>query len=67
MATRQIDKDRHERTSLVARELLEAERQAREAKTARLREQRLAARPPAEAPASPAAKISGKQKTSDIT
>ncbi|CDX22553.1 conserved hypothetical protein [Mesorhizobium sp. ORS 3324] len=42
---RKIDKDRRERTSAAARELLEAERLTRQAKTARLREQRLTATP----------------------
>ncbi|MDF3168868.1 MULTISPECIES: hypothetical protein [unclassified Mesorhizobium] len=50
MATRKIDKDRRERTSNAARELLETERLARQAKTARLREQRLAAAPAAKSP-----------------
>ncbi|TPN51335.1 MULTISPECIES: hypothetical protein [unclassified Mesorhizobium] len=54
VAVRKIDKDRHERTSLVARELLEAERLARQAKTARLREQRLAGTPAGKPPPSAA-------------
>lgn len=40
---RKIDRERRERTSITARALLETERLAREAKTARLRDERLAA------------------------
>ncbi|MBZ9761184.1 hypothetical protein LB553_09880 [Mesorhizobium sp. CA8] len=43
MTTRKIDKGRGEQTSAAARQLLETERLERQAKTARLREQRLAA------------------------
>jgi hypothetical protein len=43
--------DRRERTSDAARKLIEVERAARDAKTARLREQRLNAEIPCAAPA----------------
>jgi hypothetical protein len=43
LAKRRIDKEKFERADREARKLIDAERQARDAKTARLRELRLSA------------------------
>ncbi|TPM28216.1 hypothetical protein [Mesorhizobium sp. B2-3-4] len=52
--TRSVDKQKLERADRVSRIILDAERQARDAKTARLREQRLSAAPSGKAPKSAA-------------
>ncbi|CDX54173.1 hypothetical protein LCM4577_07365 [Mesorhizobium sp. LCM 4577] len=76
VTARKIDKDRHERTSAAARALMEAERLTRQAKTARLREQRLAATPATKtpSPAEPPPRATGpkpppmkKRKMTDIS
>ncbi|MBZ9846898.1 hypothetical protein LB565_02715 [Mesorhizobium sp. CA14] len=66
MTARKIDKGRGEQTSAAARQLLETERLARQAKTARLREQRLAATAAAESAPGAAKPKSSPRKKSKI-
>ncbi|TSE09202.1 hypothetical protein C1D09_016400 [Mesorhizobium intechi] len=67
MARLPQDKDRIERATREAQMIIAVERQAREAKTARLREQRLSAEAPVAA-ASPAAKRKPRtRRTADKT
>lgn len=68
MARLPQDKDRIERATRESQTIIDLERQAREAKTARLREQRLSAKAPASAKTAKHKPIGRKTtgKTSDV-
>ncbi|QKC82703.1 hypothetical protein [Mesorhizobium sp. NZP2077] len=69
MARLPQDKDRIDRATRESQTIIDLERQAREAKTARLREQRLSAEALASAKATPKRKPIGRKttgKTSDV-